>query len=206
MLTFVTPSVLLFTMTIRQKILKFYSLATPLQISEGKNWYKIAQTYCKQIAKQTGVNHKTVAAVVSALSPSSKWGRNLVDAEALIGGWLVNDCHNVTVSTYNQNKIKAIRILENQSQTLGASRGVYKTVCFWHNLCFPNSQRVVIDRWIMRAVFPSIKKEVATGKLYLKIEEAFQRLAAELNLKPYELQAIIWIVIRDLPRKRKINK
>ena len=63
----------------------WYKASTRTNRKDGKNWYKDAQTFCKDISKKYKVDPYIVASVVSALSPNNKWERNKIDAEALIG-------------------------------------------------------------------------------------------------------------------------
>lgn len=188
----------------KKKIIHYYNLATDLQKREGKEWYKVGHNFCLRVAKENKIDHKTVAAIVSALSPANKWHLNLINAESLIRAYRRGEDPNaVSVTTYNRCKKKAIEILETNAKKLAFTGTNYKTFCFFHNLAFPLSNRVTIDRWVIRLLNPRNKALALKGKRYLRVENEFTKAAKELGILPKELQAIVWIYIRDLPRKRK---
>jgi hypothetical protein len=48
--------------------------------------------------------------VIAALSPNNKWGRNCIDAEAMIKAWSYGvDPTTVKVCTFNPNKLRLLR-------------------------------------------------------------------------------------------------
>ena len=65
-------------------------------------------------------------------------------------------------------------------------------------------EAVTIDSWMLKAVFNvNFKKGDKTPSMssvrnYNSIVEAVRIVASELDIAPAELQAIVWVVIRDL--------
>ena len=168
---------------------KYFNLATDEQITEGLAWYKEANTFCIETAKQFNVAPSLVASVVSALSPRNKWRNNLKDTlsvlDAVSKGLGPTD---IKVSTFHTNKFKAFALANGQTEITNDSR---KTYSFVRNVGYLDSDRVTIDVWHLRACFD--KTMGAVGKLaYDQLERLTISKAKKLGLKGYEYQAIVW--------------
>ena len=89
----------------------FFNLATNKEIKQGLNWYKVANKFCIDTAKEYNVTPLQVASVVSALSPRNKWEQNLKDAKkvfkAIEDGKSPED---IKVCTFHKNKFKALEL------------------------------------------------------------------------------------------------
>tara|TARA_R110002153_G_scaffold52177_3_gene146329 strand:+ start:498 stop:1160 length:663 start_codon:yes stop_codon:yes gene_type:complete len=79
----------------------------------GLQWYKLAFDVAANISTKTGLGIETAISVISALSPNNKWGQNIDNADRLCAAY-VNGANpmDVKVSTYNPNKEKAVKCLE----------------------------------------------------------------------------------------------
>jgi len=87
-----------------------------------------------------------------------------------------------------------------------------KVTAFYYNiqqkeLC---TNYVTIDTWMLSAFFadPNIKEaKTLTNARYADIQNIIIDLAAELNERPENLQAIIWLVIsgREVPTKEPLT-
>jgi hypothetical protein len=176
-------------------LLAWYRRATPEQVAAGRAWYGAAHDICESITRETGIDTRIVAAVVSALSPRNKWNRNLVDARnlchAYVRGWRPED---VTVCTFNTNRAKAWRFLEQHAWTNGP-----KTTAFVDNIYHPTtSTRVTVDVWAVRAYCNDLSTDAAiTPKQYATIEAAYIEAATIVGIRPMDLQAIVWTVVRE---------
>lgn len=169
---------------------KYFNLATEEQIADGLLWYKDANTFCVETAKQFGITPSIVASVVSALSPRNKWKTNLRDTisvlEAVSKGVGPND---IKVSTFHTNKFKAFAIANGQTEITNDSRKTYSFVC---NVGQLDADRVTVDVWHLRACFD--RTIGALGKLaYDQLERLTISKAKKLGLKGYEYQAIVWV-------------
>ena len=75
-------------------------------------WYGTAKARLEDIAKQHGVDVKTLAGVAAALSPNNRWAQNVADvkkwAAAQAAGTLKPDS---SANTYPKNRNKAFRIM-----------------------------------------------------------------------------------------------
>lgn len=187
---------------IKNRLRAWYQLATPAQHVEGMHWYSHdAGAFVRTTAAQYGLPAYTVAAVLSALSPSIQWERNKLDAIATIEYYQsgVTDPDALTVCTYGANKLKALGMLYSGDAISVKAR---KTHNFALNCAGLSTRHVVIDRWHYRActALPSAGKvlchEQGTKAQYARLERLTIELADELGLEPCQLQAIVWVTIR----------
>lgn len=171
--------------------------ATPSQLSRGKSWYGRANRICNQIAKETDTPLRKVVGILSALSPSNKWERNIEDTR----NFILSD-GQCRVCTYRVQKAKALRILRgNYSEAVVADvLAGPKTRAFFANILHPRTDHnVTIDRWALRAV----GEGVATPKgLLPTIREGYKIAATVAGLRVHELQAVAWLVEKELPSEK----
>jgi hypothetical protein len=156
-------------------------------IYEGLIWYRNANKIVKHISRTYNIDINVVAQVISALSPATDWNRNIKDTFNLIRD------NSSKVTTYGTNKDKAIRVLKKQTNLV--FKGAPKTFSFYQNILL-NDSFVTIDRWILR-VFNLDSKKAIKEKDYIIIQNSFIKVAKELDIKPYQLQAIVWIFARN---------
>ena len=188
-------------------------------IKQGKEWYKDAQTFTKEMATKYKIDAYRVAGVVAALSPNNRWERNKIDAEAVISAWAKGysyDC--VKVCTYGANKRKAFGILEGRTEITAKSP---KTHAFAMNVGLNSPDHITIDKWHLRACVTRPGDgvtdcvESCTAIQYRRLEAITAKVASDVNfypmyyhviagltecpsgrLKGYQLQAIIWVTIK----------
>ena len=180
---------------IKNNLKYWLKLATKNEVDQGKNWYKDAQDFTEYLSKKYGIDSYVCASVISALSPNNKWDRNKIDAEAVINAY-IDDHKDVKVCTYNANKNKAFDILNGKLITEKSP----KTHAFAMNVGLLSSDHITIDKWHLRACVTKSKAdavESCTLVQYRRAEKITSQIAKENNLKGYELQAIIWVTIRN---------
>lgn len=185
---------------IGQCLKSWYDLATDEQILLGKQWYGDAQDYAKYLSMKYNIELYVCATVISCLSPNNKWERNKIDAENVIKAWIAGiPPESIKVCTYNANKVKAFLALDGQL----ISEKSPKTHAFAMNVGLKSADHITIDKWHLRACMftpdDGIKEcvESCTIVQYRRVEKITAQLAQELNLKGYELQAIIWVTIKN---------
>ena len=193
---------------IRRNLKGWLDRATNEDIINGKLWYRDANAWCDEIARGYGIDAKKVAMVLSALSPSNRWGRNKEDAQTMVRVWYtaVKDgvdprplLAGVKVCTFNSNKEKAIAILMDGLDITSRSP---KTHAFVQNIAHLDSGYVTIDRWHMRACntlsrSPKEVKTTLTPKQYGIITDITTSIAKREGVTPFELQAIVWCAIKN---------
>lgn len=162
-------------------------------IEEGREWYKVARDYCKNISNSTKTKLNIVVGVLALLSPRNKWERNKLDTYNLIKGYKENTLDNCKVCTYSKNKKKAIELIE--TNNIDLIRG-NKVRAFYLNILFPNrASLVTIDTWISRG----LEVDKLTPHIYKQIESDYYKVYKKINyLLPHEIQAINWIYIRGI--------
>lgn len=161
-------------------------------ISRGLNWYQHAHVFCKEVAHNTGLKVETVAMVVSALSPAVSWELNKIQAEQMCNAFRDGlPLDTVTTSTYENNRLKAWDILHGKKVITVKSP---KTYAFYRNLLL-DVDSVTVDRWMLRVMFNRPLKSLTALK-YRQCEAILRDVANDLEIKPFQLQAIIWEQIR----------
>lgn len=182
-----------------KNLLYWFKSAKKHDITSGMQWYSNARLACVNMVKNTDIPIISACAVVSALSPFNKWERNIIDADNVIQAFICgHGPDSVSVGTFNANKEKAFRILKHDHTVLTSKSR--KTFSFVHNIAYENSPFVTVDRHAMKAYY---RKKIAgeeriTNKLYDQVEKSYIDTAKSLDIKPYQLQAIVWTVYKRI--------
>ena len=186
--------------SIEKNLLSWFSAATAEQIAAGLVWYNAANRESHRLANQYGVQPEQAATILSALSPSVRWERNVIDAENLIDAFTAGrSIDSFNVCTYGPNKRKAWKVLESDWRI---EKEAPKTFSFVSNI-LGNTQLVTVDRWHARACLNRAGrpvKEVSSSipvSQYKRVESITQKIAKTKGVTPSALQAIIWVAIRE---------
>lgn len=169
------------------QIMKQVSIDT---LQTGKDWYVSAHVFAESLALKYSLPLDRVVGIIAALSPSTRWKQNKVDAENII-----RDGELATVTTYGRNKQKALDILAG-GDPFKIVHG-RKVTPFFINILDPTDKAfVTVDRWILRTFGIIDKKEQKkvfdSDKRYEFIADVIRRKAEDYNLVPCQLQAVIW--------------
>lgn len=181
-----------------------YLSATKDDKQDGLCWYEVAQLTiegisctCETISKRAYIHTTAVAAIVAVLSPQMRWEQNITLADNVIqyymtGGNYEDFRHNS--GAFQENVKKAFDILEGRLLPLDIKGN--KVVEF-RNALLGDTKAVVVDSWIRRAWLG----EKEWGKLlpseYKTIAASIHYLAVEYGTTPREMQAIIWVTLRN---------
>jgi len=175
--------------------------ATEQEVAEGKVWYSDSQEFAEDVSGRYRLNPFTVACVISALSPNNKWRRNMIDTIAVVETWIQGGKpEDVSVCTYGANKAKAFELLATNGRLDKVS---IKTWNFAHNVGLLSSKHVTVDKWMVRAALTFANEgkkdtvENCTAKQYEQIADCIRKIAERTDLKAYQVQAIIWVAIRN---------
>lgn len=174
--------------------------ASDQEREEGLRWYKEAMEFADYLSITFNVSKVVAAGVISALSPNNKWERNKIDAFNLIQAYRDGrTMDDVSVCTYTNNKRRAWGILSGDLKMLRKAR---KTHAFALNVGAMDESVVTIDKWMLRAfsTTSNTPKDVPTSCTpvqYDRMSAHFCKVARDMGYKPYELQAIIWVTIRN---------
>lgn len=142
------------------------------------------------------------AAVVSLLSPRNKWDRNKQDAETLVrtalGGGSMDD---FSVCTFTSNKRRAWDLVLSGGKDFQPEKFFkgLKTRSFHDNISHTASRKVTIDTWAVRAARDVEDRwnGSLTPKQYHILEAEYQEVADHVGLRPMDLQAVVWVEIRN---------
>ncbi len=168
----------------------------------GMDWYKEAQEFCESTSKEHWIDSYDVAVITAILSPNNKWERNKIDAITTIKAWKLGwEPDRIKVCTYNANKQKAFDYLNGKVDLVRKSP---KTHSFAMNVGLLSPEHITIDKWHLRAcvgipeegVYDAV--ESCTITQYRRIEMLTSSIAQEYNVKGYEIQAIIWVMIKKI--------
>ena len=194
-----------------REIVARFTLATTQEVQAGRDWYPNANKICHSISNRYNVPASTVAGVVSALSPSNKWERNVYDAENFIKVWhagaleeqVLHPKHPIIkVCTYRKQKIKAWDILTRDIPIVEILSGV-KTIEFFNCITNPLLDDVCIDGhaysvWLGSRV-PVDKVPNIQGKIRQTIKQDYRDATAFINGELDEdysaatIQAVTWV-------------
>lgn len=181
---------------IAERLENTFNKATTEEIEDGLNWYIGANQTVLSLSETFNVSVPRVAGTLSALSPRNKWIRNITDTktvlEAVSKGLGPND---VKVSTFHTNKFKAFEIAKWNKSIPYTAR---KTFSFCRNIALLDGKYVTIDIWHLRACFGKTIKDRLSDSNYNDIQRITIEKAAEVGMKGYEYQAIIWLVTQRL--------
>lgn len=182
----------------------FFNLATSEEIKQGKEWYKLANEFCIDTAKEYNTQPLIVASVVSALSPRNKWKQNLIDAKKVFQAIKQGkEPEDIKVCTFHKNKFKAFELAKGN---IFITEDSPKTFNFVRNIAHLDPTALTIDIWHIRASLKQFKNigNAQIGKVaYKQIKALTIKKAQKLGLKGYEYQAILWLSTQNNINKLK---
>lgn len=172
-----------------KNIVSVFDCATDEEIASGMNWYSRANDLAfdldpKRIAHAAGV--------IAALSPMMRWEKNMELATLVYSG-----ADYIPCLPANAAKAKAIYNGGEPLDILGGQ----KVRTFFTNIMHPDSDNpahVTIDKHaidIARGfISPYVDSYKGIGKaVYAELSEAYVIAAAEVGVRPLQVQAITWV-------------
>ena len=187
---------------IANNIKRWHKRASPENIDAGMTWYDDAMRFSRRLAREYRITRRSAAGVISALSPHNQWKRNKFDAEQLISYYREGgtDWVNVKICTYKKNRERAWNILTQGERITSDSPKIHS---FAMNVGNKSPNHVTIDKWHMRASLArpregiTLTQESPTKLQYKRVEGITLDIARTHKLKGYELQAIVWVTIKE---------
>jgi hypothetical protein len=182
-----------------RNILKVYRRATDAQRSAGFNWYGEAHDLALEIGNGDVWRGAGLLAVYSPLTP---WWRNV---ELALGSARTGIARTDTLG--NSARL-AQRILDGE-YALDVINGI-KTRTFCENIALNGiSDNVTVD---VHAYSIAVGRPVPSSRLkmgvrlYREIEEAYRRAAKREGVMETQMQAVSWVVWRDMFHKKAARK
>lgn len=186
-------------MQMTRNILKVYRQATPAQHAAGLNWYGEAHDIALEIGNGDEWKGAGLLAVYSPLTP---WWRNVELAVSSARSGIAR------TDTLGNSARLAQRILDGEF-ALDVINGI-KTRTFCENIALNGiSDNVTVD---VHAYSIAIGKATPSSqikmgvRLYREIEIAYRNAAKREDVMETQMQAISWVVWRDLHPKRAARK
>ena len=176
----------------------FFNLATPEDVKQGKRWYKEANQFCIDTAKEYNTDPLKVASVVSALSPRNRWEQNLIDAKKVFQAIQEGkEAEEIKVCTFHKNKFKAFELAKGN---IFITEDSPKTYNFVRNIAHLDPTALTVDIWHIRACLKQFKS-ISTAQIgkvaYQQIKSLTIKKAEKLGLKGFEYQAILWLSVQN---------
>jgi hypothetical protein len=184
--------------SITARIVRAYRAASPEMTAAGRAWYPLAGSIAADISTSTGERVDTVAAVIAALSPQTRWSTNVAAAQAICDG-------NRTryPSMLGDNHLRALNVLGRDNPADGLGKGP-KVHAFYENI-LGDPDAVTIDSWAVRAaVSPVMLSHTGVGmdsflkrkNVYSDLANCYRAASLIVGEQPATLQAIVWCAIR----------
>lgn len=172
----------------RRNLRALYRRASAADIREGLAWYPTVVVGCMTWSKGFGVDARTIACIIAAISPQCDWTTNLRIAFELLSGQTI-----VSGGALRTNVFKARRILVDRAIALAP----YfvdgpKVRAFASNLS-GDASAVTIDTHAVQAALnePLWRKSIARRQ-YDVFAAVYADVAKEFNHRPCDFQAIVW--------------
>lgn len=188
-----------------RNLIAYFDEATPGQIAEGARWYGDARTQAADMASLYGYPLDVCAAVISHLSPRTRWVDNVDYAFTMLeSGERPKGCMQANYDRA-RGAIVAHYAGNDAMATFGAK--AHKTRRFAQAIVDGGGNSVVIDVWMLRAIMqgpdyvfrdgkgPSLDLILKRAGVYGQCERAVQIAARRRGVAPAEFQAIVWLVI-----------
>ena len=179
-------------MTYLDSILATYDAATLEQREAGSDWYPQAGRMISALADWSGVDDRTMAAVVAALSPRNPWNWNVADAAAFARAY-TDGAPMPTATTFGANRERAWAFLSGAGSWTSSA---LKVRSFVANMTGDLSA-VTVDVWAIRVATGGAENIVRTDRQYRELAEAYRAAAMVRGVKPAVMQAVTWIVAQD---------
>lgn len=183
------------TLLIAQLLEHYYASSETVK-TEGRAWYVDQRESVRLIAQRFAIPVSTVAAVVSALSPQTRWSQNIAGAIRTIRAYVSGDVLPSGVTLYTRNAHKAWSILSEEVLPENAFDGAPKTRNFWRNLS-GDENAITVDTWMLKAMgCGDCHQNGLKPRYYGKYADLIRRAAALVGETPASFQAIVWIQCR----------
>jgi len=174
----------------KRKITMILDKANSKHRYDGKIWYTRLNRFCRDLGDKYNTPTWKVTAIMSALSPRTSFANNIHDTEQLL-----KFGHHAKLKSPLFRK-KALAIYDatcyNEVRGMFKEKTGRKTLSFWENLMLIGD-RATIDVHMIRHL--GIKGSL-TDKKYREAEDAIRKYAKQINMRTYDLQAVLWCAVR----------
>jgi hypothetical protein len=191
-----------------RRILAWHDTATREQAQEGRDWYLKARELAGELALGYGYSGEQVAGCIAVLSPQVSWEKNVEAARAAVklhaAGYRPETIPGY--AGYRANVAKAWRALDGDMSAVKGPKVEAFAAAILADL-----SHVVVDVWAIRAA-RAPRRALALAWLDVEqdgvrekraIAEAYRRAAVKRGIEPAEMQAIVWVAVRESEEWRR---
>ena len=176
-------------------ILHIWDSATDDEYARGVAWYRTANQLAELMSEG---NTRRGAGVIAALSPMSAWETNLAQAEKALTAGSATGLHT-------GDAIRKAEAIMNGADPLSVLPTDSKTWNFFRCIVDPeDAEAVVIDRHAhdiaVGESYGSRNRGLSTKSRYATIALAYRLAAARVGALPSTVQAVTWVVWREMER------
>lgn len=183
--------------SVYDKIINAYALCDEQEIEDGKVWYNIAHHWAENLAAIYGIKVQAVAALAAVFSPLKSWSLN----QRLVEEYLeCRTCGHFSTQILKAHAIMHVCEVEYDlkrldNMLLNIINGE-KTKNFYLSIAYPtNDFSVCIDVHMLKLA--NIAAKNFNKRTYAMYATELKRVAKANNLLPLELQAILWVHIKN---------
>ena len=183
---------------VRRLSADYFHMASATELAAGLSWYETARGICWQIVADhedcCRFTFDEVRGAMAVLSQQNRWHQNVADT---VQAASENHVKTWSKSSYGQMYMTPITkswdiLYDHKLERVSGP----KVTEFYRSIDLVDDA-VAIDTWIFRAFgFYAIGWSLSWAGLYEAIADGVRAAAADLDLTSFELQAIIWVVIR----------
>lgn len=167
----------------------------------GRQWYPAARDWAESLARETGYTLEQVVAVLAITSPGIQLTSNLDHTERIMRGE-----RDSGGRFPNVNRPKIAAVLTSPDAAAEWARG--PKVGPFHRAILGDSDALVLDRWAIYAATGDASKgrtghtrdaaddQLTRGRREV-IEDAYRALARKVRIPVRDLQATIWLQVRE---------
>jgi hypothetical protein len=185
-----------------KNILSVFEQATDAERVVGMNWYFRANSDARTFSRSYSLPVKVTAGVLAALSPNQSWRNNTKASAQVFLRW--NQGESLAgVPAYPASIAKAESILKGGNP--GDILKGLKTTSFYNNIVSPwTSSSVTVDGhgysiWNgKRTTLETTPSRIFRPKWYNTIAADYKTVAAELGIRPNQVQAVTWVAWRRI--------
>ena len=168
----------------------------------GDNSYQYIHRRCHHMAADNWLPVERAVAVTAVISPIITWEENIAQADALCWESATGTKAGLSLSALPTTVAQARRILAGES-ALDVIRGRKVWNFYWSILHPDNPLTVCVDRHVGRAAlgwdlgWREVDTLLKVEGTYQLIAEAVRVVARREGLLPLQLQALLWLVMRE---------
>jgi hypothetical protein len=164
--------------------------------SRGRQWYPAARAWAAALAAETGHTLEQVVAVLAITSPGAQLVSNVKWTEAILRG------ETETGGRFpNANRLKIAGVLASPDAAAEYVRG--PKVGPFHHAILGATDALVLDRWALYAATGERIEQLSRKGARELVENAYRELARRVGITVRDLQAVIWLQVRETTEHAK---